>query len=432
MTSRVRRLFLDVTPLRLDRDYRWLWSGQVVSGMGTQITRLALPYQVYTLTGSTLSIAALIFCQLVPILIFALGAGTLVDALDRRRVLLVTQTGLAACSLALVLLAASGTPPLWAIFAVAFVSAGLSSVDQPARASSIPRLVPAIRLPSAIALNQLNFQAASIVGPALGGILIATVGLTGAYAVDFVSFLAAIVAVWVIAPLPPLGAVQRPGITAIREGLRFVRIRPPIMGSFLIDLIAMVFAMPTALFPVLALDVFQVGPAGLGLMAAAPAFGAFFGALFSGWVSNVVRVGRAVVLSVIGWGVAITGFGITTFLVGPWAFPLALLLLALAGAADMLSAIFRATIVQLGTPDRLRGRVTSIHVLVVTAGPRVGDIESALLAAIIGPGATVIVGGLLCLAGVAAMGRWLPQLGRHVLERPRPAEADLQASPTAG
>ena len=355
------------------------------------------------------------------------------DALDRRRVLLVTQTGLAACSLALVLLAASGTPPLWAIFAVAFVSAGLSAVDQPARASSIPRLVPAIRLPAAIALNQLNFQAASIVGPALGGILIATVGLTGAYAVDFVSFVAAIGAVWAIRASPATGG--RGATWAQRDPRRAPRscaIRPPILGSFVIDLIAMVFAMPTALFPVLALDVFQVGPAGLGLMAAAPAFGAFFGALFSGWVSNVVRVGRAVVLSVIGWGVAITGFGITTFLVGPWAFPLALFLLAVAGAADMLSAIFRATIVQLGTPDRLRGRVTSIHVLVVTAGPRVGDIESALLASIIGPGATVVAGGLLCLAGVAAMGRWLPQLGRHVRERPRPAEVDLQASPTAG
>jgi len=432
VTGRFRRFVIDITPLRLDRDYRWLWSGQVVSGMGTQITRLALPYQVYTLTGSTLAIAGLTLFQLIPILVFALGAGTLVDALDRRRVLLVTQMGLAVCSVALVLLSTMGDPPLAALFAVAFVSAGLSAVDQPARTSSIPRLVPPVRLPAAIALNQLNFQAASIVGPALGGILIATVGLTGAYAVDVVSFLAAIVAVFTLQPLPPLAAVARPGLAAIREGLAFVRRQPPILGSFVIDLIAMVFAMPTALFPVLALDVFKVGPAGLGLMAAAPAMGAFVAAVFSGWVSSVVRTGRAVVWSVVAWGLAIVGFGVTTLLIGPWAFVLALVMLAVAGAADMFSAVFRGTIVQLGTPDELRGRVSSIHILVVTAGPRIGDIESALLAAVIGPGATVILGGVLCLAGVAAMGRWLPQLGRHVTNRPPPAEADLQASPTAG
>jgi Transmembrane secretion effector len=432
VTNRFRRFVVDTAPLRLDRDYRWLWSGQVVSGVGTQITRLALPYQVYTLTGSTVAIAGLILCQLIPILAFGLGAGALVDAIDRRRVLLVTQAGLAGCSLVLVLLAASGDPSLGALYAVGFVAAGLSAFDQPARGSAIPRLVPAIRLPAAIALNQLNFQAASIVGPALGGILIATVGLTGAYAVDLVSFLAAIGAVLTIQPLPPLGAVQRPGLRAIREGLAFVRHRPPILGTFVIDLIAMVFAMPTALFPVLALDVFKVGPAGLGIMAAAPAVGAFIGAVFSGWVSSVIRVGRAVVLSVVGWGLAITGFGVTTLLVGPWAFPLALVMLAIAGAADMLSAVFRGTIVQLGTPDGLRGRVTSIHILVVTAGPRIGDIESALLAAVIGPGLTVIAGGLLCLAGVAAMGRWLPELGRHVQERPRAAEADRRASSSAG
>lgn len=417
MTGRLRRLFLDTAPLRLDRDYRWLWSGQVVSGIGTQITRLALPFQVYTLTGSTLAIAALTLFQLVPILVFALGAGTIVDTHDRRRILLVTQTGLAACSLALVLLALSGTPPLAALFAVASVAAGLSAVDQPARGSSIPRLVPAERLPAAIALNHLNFHGASIVGPAIAGILIATVGLVGAYAVDVITFTASIVAIVAIRPLPPIGAAMRPGLAAIREGLSFVRRRRPILGSFVIDLVAMVFAMPTALLPVLALDVFAVGPVGLGILAAAPAVGAFLAALFSGWVTRVTRVGRAVVLSVIGWGLAITGFGLTTFLAGPWAFPLALLLFAAAGAADMVSAVFRATILQLGTPDELRGRVTSIHVLVVTAGPRIGDIESALVAAIIGPGLTVVVGGILCLAGVAVVTRRLPELGRHVIRR---------------
>jgi MFS family permease len=410
VNGRVRRLFLDTTPLRLDRDYRWLWSGQVVNGIGNQITRIALPYQVYVLTGSTLAIAALTLFQLIPILLFALGAGSLADAIDRRRLLMVTQAGLAACSLVLVVLALQGSPSLPALFAVAFLAAGLSSVDQPARASSIPRLVPAERLPSAIALNQLNYQMASIVGPAVGGILIATVGLAGAYAVDLVSFVASLIALVAIQPLPPIGVVTRPGLDAIREGLRFARRRRAILGTFVIDFNAMVFGMPTSLFPVLALDVFQTGAAGFGLMAAAPAAGAFLGALFSGWVKSVQQTGRAILVAVLAWGLAITAFGLVTV-----SFPLALICLAIAGAADVFSAVFRSSLVQLETPDNLRGRVTSIHILVVTSGPRLGDIEAAVVAAITTPQFAVVSGGLLCVAGVGVVARRFPELAHHVI-----------------
>jgi MFS family permease len=412
VNGRVRRLFLDTAPLRNDRDYRWLWSGQVVNGIGNQITRIALPYQVYVLTGSTLAIAALTLFQLVPILLFALGAGSLADAVDRRRLLMLTEAGLAACSLALVALALTGGPPVPALFAVAFVAAGLSAVDQPARSSAIPRLVPSERLRSAIALNQLNFQMASIVGPALGGILIATVGLAGAYAVDVASFLASLTALFAIHPLPPLGAVTRPGLDAIREGLRFARRRRAILGSFVIDLNAMIFGMPTSLFPVLALDVFQTGPAGFGLLAAAPAVGAFLGALFSGWVSAVRRTGRAILAAVAVWGLAITAFGLVTV-----SFPLALVCLAVAGAADVFSAVFRSTLVQLETPDTLRGRVMSIHTLVVTSGPRLGDIEAAVLAALTTPQFAVVSGGVLCVLGVGVVARRFPELANHVIGR---------------
>lgn len=416
MNGRLRRLFLDTAPLRRDRDYRWLWSGQVVNGIGNQITRIGLTYQVYVLTGSTLAIAALTFFQLVPILLFSLGAGSLADAVDRRRLLIATEAGLAACSLALVLLTLGGDPPVPALFAVAFVAAGLSAVDQPARSSAIPRLVPPERLPSAIALNQLNFQMASIVGPAVGGILIATVGLAGAYAVDLVSFLASLTALFVIQPLPPLGVVARPGLDAIREGLRFARRRRAILGSFVIDLNAMIFGMPMSLFPVLALDVFETGPAGFGLMAAAPAAGAFVGAVFSGWVKSVRRTGRAILAAVTVWGLAIAAFGLVTV-----SFPLALLCLAVAGAADMFSAIFRSTLVQLETPDALRGRVMSIHSLVVTSGPRLGDIEAAVVAALTTPQFAVVSGGILCVAGVGVVARRFPELARHVIGRPAAA-----------
>jgi len=419
MSGRLRRLLVDTAPLRRDHDYRLLWSGQVVSGMGTQITRIALPYQVYVETHSTLAVAALTLVQLIPILVFSLGAGSVADAVDRRRLLLITQACLAVCSLALVALAVVPAAPLILVFVVAFIAAGLASVDQPARSSSIPRLVPPERLPAAIALNQLNFQAASIVGPAIGGLLIATVGLAGAYTVDFLSFGASIVALLAIAPIPPLGRVSRPGMAAIREGLAYVRGRRLVLSTFAIDLAAMIFGMPTALFPALAIDVFGTGAIGVGLMAAAPGLGAFFGALLSGWVAAIRRPGRAVVIAVSVWGLAIVGFGLATF-----SFPLALLFLALAGAADVLSAVFRAMIVQLDTPDHLRGRVTSVHILVVTSGPRIGDLEAAVVASIAGVSFSVVSGGLLCLAGVGLVVRAYPELMAHVLPSRggRPAE----------
>lgn len=423
MRGRARSLFLDTAPLRLDRDYRWLWSGQALSGMGNQITRVALPFQVYVLTGSTLAIGALTLFQLVPILLFALGAGSLADAVDRRRLLMVTQAGLAGCSAVFTVLALNGDPPIAALFAVAFVAAGLGAVDQPTRSSAIPRLVPPERLPAAIALNQLNFQTASIIGPAVGGLLIATVGIAGAYAVDTVSFIATLTALFAIRPLPPLRDVARPGLAAIAEGLRFARRKRAILGSFAIDFNAMVFGMPTSLFPVLALDVFRIGPEGFGLLAAAPAVGAFLGALLSGWVSSVRRIGRAVVLAVTGWGLAITAFGLLTF-----SFPLAWVFLALAGTADVFSAVFRATLVQLETPDGLRGRVMSIHGLVVTSGPRIGDVEAAVVATLIGPQAAVVSGGVLCLVGVVVVARLFPELVQHTIHRRAPGPVASEAS----
>jgi MFS family permease len=430
---RVRRYFLDVSPLRLDRDYRWLWSGQVVNGMGNQITRLALPFQVYALTGSTLAIAALTAFQLIAILTIALAAGSLADAVDRRRLLLLTQSGLFVCTLFLVALAIVPNPPLPVLFAVAFLAAGLSAVDQPARGSSIPRLVPAERLPSALALNQLNFQAASIIGPAIAGLLIATVGLVGAYVVDAMSFVASFAALLVIAPIHPVGAAVRPGLTAIREGLGFVRRRPVILGAFVIDLNAMILAMPTSLFPAIALDVFRVGPAGLGILASAPAFGAFLGALLSGWVARVRRTGRAVLAMVVVWGLAMAAFGASVLSaeldLAPvaWTFPAGLAMLAIAGAADVYSAVLRNTMVQLETPDALRGRITSINTLVVTSGPRLGDIESALVASLVGPGAAVLAGGLLCVAGTAIVAQRMRDFAAHTI-RPAPPQDEATAA----
>ena len=406
--SRLGGLALDLRPLQLDRDFRLVWAGQLVSNLGRQVTVIALPFQLYVLTGSPLAIGALALVQLGPLLAFSLAGGAIADAVDRRRLLLVTQLGLAAASAILAWLAMLGSPPVWALYVVAFGAATISAIDQPARTSAIPRLVPRERLAPAIAINQAGFQTAAVVGPAIGGLLIASIGLPAAYAVDAVTFGASLAALFAIAPIPPFHGAARPGLAAVLEGLRFARRMPVILATFVVDLDAMIFGMPEALFPVLALDVFRAGPMGVGFLAAAPAAGALIGALLTGWVGRVRMQGRAVVFAVGAWGLAITAFGLATF-----SFPLALLLLAVAGGADVLSAVFRSTIVQLATPDGLRGRVSALHLMVVTGGPRVGDMEAAGVAALVGAQASVVSGGVLCLLGLAVVAWRLPQLWRY-------------------
>ncbi|MDA8203415.1 MAG: MFS transporter [Chloroflexi bacterium] len=406
--SRLGSFLLDVEPLRKDRDFRLIWAGQLISSAGRQVTAVTLPYQLFVATHSPLAIGALSLVQLVPLLAFSLYGGAVADAVDRRRLLLVTQSVLALSSLSLAPLAFAPHTSILLVYVVAFLAATVSAVDQPARSSAIPRLVPRRRLTTAIALNQAGGQTAGIVGPAVGGLLIATVGPAGAYLVDAVSYAASIAALLAIAPIPPLAGAVRPGMAAVVEGLRFAHSRPPIMGTFIVDLDAMIFGMPQALFPILALTVFHAGAEGYGLLAAAPAVGALLGALATGWVSRVRMQGRAVYGAVVLWGLAITAFGLVTF-----SFPVALALLAIAGGADVVSAVFRSTIVQLSTPDELRGRLSALHGMVVTAGPRFGDIEATTVAAAVSAQFSVVTGGLACLAGLALIAWRLPELGRY-------------------
>jgi MFS family permease len=415
---RLGSLVVDPAPLRLDRDYRLLWTGQAISSVGRMITSVVLPYQVYVLTGDLLMLGALSLVQLVPILIFSLGGGAIADAVDRRRLLLVTQLGLGATSAALMALALLPNPPILAIFAVAFLASGIGAVDQPARGSAIPRLVPPERLPAAIALNQITFNGAAVVGPALGGILLALTNVAACYFVDVATFGAAIAAVLLIAPIPPHPGAVRPGVGAIVEGLRFARRQRPVLATFIVDINAMVFGSPRSLFPPLALDVFRVGPAGVGLMSAAAGLGAFVAAVLSGWTTRVRRPGLAVLVAVAFWSLGIVGFGLSTL-----SFPLALLFLAIASGADVFSAVLRSSIVQLLTPDSLRGRVSSIHVLVVTGGPRVGDAEASAVAAVIGTQWSVVSGGLLSLLGVGLLSVVMPEFVRLEMAAARDAAA---------
>ena len=424
--QRLRRVVLDVSPLREYPAYRRLWAGQAVNIIGSQVTRVALPYQVYVLTHSTLAIAGLTLVQLIPLLLFALGGGSLADVVDRRKLLLVTQAALATCSLALVLVSLRGNPALPILFGIAFLASAFGAIDQPTRASSTPRLVPAHRLPAAIALGQLSFNAGSVIGPAIGGLILAGAGVSGAYAVDVVSYAVSIVAILGLPPIPPVVAGRRAGVAAIREGLAFVRDRRIILSTFAIDLNAMIFGMPTALFPALALDVFHAGPVGVGLLNAAPAFGAFLAAFLSGMVTHLRRIGRGIIIAVVVWGAAIALFGLSTF-----SFPLALAFLAIAGGADVLSAVLRSTLVQLTTPDELRGRVSAIHILVVTSGPRIGDIEAAAVASVVGAQLSAISGGVLCVLGVVGVARLFPELDRR-LRPDAPPGTSLQGGAAPG
>jgi MFS family permease len=425
LRQRLGRVVLDVSPLREFPAYRRLWLGQTVNVVGSQVTRVALPYQVYVLTHSTLAIAGLTLVQLVPLLLFSLGGGSLADVVDRRKLLLVTQSALAACSLGLAIVSL-GSPSLLVLFALAFLSSSFGAIDQPTRASSTPRLVSPHRLPAAIALGQLSFNAGSVIGPAIGGLLIATVGVSGAYTVDVVSYAVSLFAILGLPAIPPVVAGRRAGLSAIREGLTFVRSRRVILSTFAIDLNAMIFGMPTALFPALALDVFKVGPVGVGLLNAAPAFGAFIAAFLSGIVTHLRRIGRGIIVAVVVWGAAIALFGLSTF-----SFPLALVFLAIAGGADVLSAVLRSTLVQLTTPDDLRGRISAIHLLVVTSGPRIGDIEAAAVASVVGAQLSAVSGGVFCVLGVLEVMRRFPELDRKLRpDTPPPPSIGSEAPAT--
>jgi MFS family permease len=406
----LRGLLVDLEPVRRDRDFRMLWLGQLVNGLGRQVTVVALPFELWQLTHSSLSIGALALVQLAPILVFSLGGGAVADAVDRRRLLIVTQLLLAATSLTLAVLAMQPSPPVWALYAVAFVAAGVGAVDGPARSSALPRLVPRERLPAAIAVNWLSGQTVAVAGPVFAGVLIATSGVAAAFIFDVLTFLASLVALLVIAPIPPHPEARRPSLRSIAEGLAFARDRRILLATLAVDFDAMVFGMPSSLFPQLALTVFNTGAAGYGLLNAAPAVGALIGAAFSGWVGSVRRPGRGVVAAVAGWGAAIVAFGLLTAY-----FPLALICLAVAGGADVVSAVLRGSIVQLATPDRLRGRLSSIYMLVVTSGPRFGDAEAAAVAAVAGPQFSVVSGGVLCLLGLIVVVRLFPQLTAYEL-----------------
>jgi MFS family permease len=405
------RLLADTTPLRESRQYRLLFLSEGCSFLGSQITVVAVPLQIYLMTHSSLAVGLVGLAQLGPLLLCSLVGGAIVDAVDRRKLMIWVQLARGLLSAGLAVNAFVPHPTLWPLYVLTAAGAGLQAVDGPARMAAVPALVRRELVPAAAALHQILTQLGQVAGPAGAGLIVARANLSTAYAVDFGTFTIAALLSLGLGRLPPgEGAADRPGMSSLWEGLRFLRGRRALQGTFIVDLNAMVFGMPRALFPALGTGLFGGGAATVGLLYAAPGAGALVGAVLAGWVGRVRRQGRAVLLAVVAWGLAITVFGLAAWL------PLALVMLAVAGAADVFSAVFRNTILQLTVPDGLRGRLSAIHIAVVSGGPRLGDLESGGVAAIAGPRFSVVSGGLACLAGVALIAWRIPQIDRIAIE----------------
>ena len=400
-------ILVDIGPLRRHRDFRRLWAGQLVSQLVSQLAIVAVSYQTYRLTGSTAMVGLVSLGQLIPLLAGSLVGGPLVDAWDRRRVMLFTQLMLAAGSAGLAANALTGHPMLWPVFACTAEAAAFQGLDWSARRASLRRLVPPPDLPAALSVQSAAFQLTTVLGPAAAGLLIAHAGFGLVYGLDVASFAVAFGSVLLLPRLPPERGGQPANLASLIGGVRYLRSSQPLAGVFLIDLGAMVFGLPRALFPALAVTVFGGGAATVGYLNAAPGAGALLGSLLTGRVSRVHGAGRAVVICVVAWGLAITGFGLVRWL------PAALLLLAAAGAADVISAVFRMMIVTQVTPDQMQGRVTSLIYAGIQGGPRLGDAEAGAAAAIGGPSFAAWSGGLLSIVTAVAACWLLPGLWRY-------------------
>jgi MFS family permease len=403
------KIAVDVQPLRESRDFRLVTLGAVITGLGSQAALVALPYQVFVITGSAFLTGLIGLAELGPLVIASLFGGALADRFERRRLLLLCQYALVATAAALAVATATGPPPVWILFVLAAAMAGASAIERVVSSAIVPKTVSPEMLPSAISLTYGLYQLTMVVGPGFGGILISVFGLTTPYAVDAVSCLGMAGAAAMMSAQPPavIEGAHEPVFRSIRSGISYLRKLPAVTAGFVMDLCAMTFGMPRALFPVLALTVYHAGAAGTGLLYAAVAAGSTVAALTTGWMRHARYLGRIVLVCVALWGAFIAGAGLVDT-IWPAAF-----LFALAGAADSVSAVCRSTMMQTLTPDEMRGRISSVFSLVVAGGPRLGDVESGSVAAIASPGFSVVSGGLICLASVGVVAIAFPQLAAY-------------------
>ncbi|TMQ47523.1 MAG: MFS transporter [Candidatus Eisenbacteria bacterium] len=398
------------------RNFRLLWASQLVSMAGSMMQNAVILWHVSLLVpaeqrGLALGMVGLV--KVVPIVGFSVVSGVVADAVDRRRLMLVTQIGMALCAAALALIAFGGTRTLWPLYLLAALSSAFGSFDGPARQSLIPTLVPREHLANAISLNSMMFQIASVLGPALGGLLIAGPGIGWAYALNAASFLCVIVAILIMRDVPPreAGTGSEISLRAALEGFRFVFRTPLIRSTMLLDFFATFFASASALLPIFAQDILKVGASGYGLLSAAPSVGALLTSLaLVRLAARMERRGAAVLWSVLGYGIATIAFGLSR------AFWLTFVCLALTGVTDTVSMVIRNVIRQMNTPDAMRGRMTSVNMIFFMGGPQLGEMEAGLVAHAFGATASVVSGGLGCVVALAWVAWQTPALRGYRVE----------------
>jgi MFS family permease len=408
--ERFARLAIDLSPLRESPPFRWFWLGQAAKDLGGGVVQVALPFQIYQLTGSTLAVAALSFVELIPLVTLTLLGGALADAVDRRRLLIWTQVGMAVTGVGLVANAAVPHPQEWACFVLAFFSASFFCLGIGGMRSITPRLVGPKALPAAIVLESISGSFASVAGPAFAGVLIGAIGLTATYAVDLATFVVGIASIFALPTIAPLVDAARPSLRSIADGFHYVRTQPVVLGFMLVDVNAMVFGMPMALFPAIATHKYG-DPSLVGYLYAAPYAGALATSLVSGWIPHVRRQGLAVAIAASCWGLAIAAFGFADTL---W---LGLLLLAIAGGADDVSAVFRSTIMLSATPENMRGRLTGIEFMQVASAPTLGNVEAGVVASLTSLRFSIVSGGLACIGGTLVVAALFPALLRYDAKR---------------
>ena len=421
-------LLADLTPLRLSPAYRRLWFGTFVSSIGAQLTNVAVGLQVYQLTGSTFSVGLVGLFALVPLIVFGLYGGSIIDAFDRRKVIIVSSGGLFAVALSFALQAWAGLELLWLMYALVAVQSGFLAVNLPARMAILPRLLPAPLLPAANALSSLAGSVGMTVGPLLAGFFVGHLGYGGTYFTEVVLLGIALVMLVALPSMPPLGEVRRSGLRSVLEGLNYLRTRPNVRMTFVVDLIAMIFGMPRVLFPALGAVVIGGGATTVGILSAGIACGSVLAGIFSGPLGQVQRQGLAVLVAIVAWGSSIVGFGVMVGLSsGPtgdggarWLLWPAFGFLVLSGMADSVSAVFRSTILQAATPDQMRGRLQGVFVVVVAGGPRLGDLAVGSAADLTSESVAAIAGGLTCIALVVLLGLRQPRFTRYDAHHPEP------------
>lgn len=421
------KVLADTTPLR-NTDFRRLWASGIVTTIGAQLSVVAVPQQVFQITGSSGYVGLTGLFGLVPLIVFGLWGGALADVMDRRKLLLITSAGTGLTALAFWAQAAAGNQNVWLVLTLFAVQQAFFAVNQPTRSATIPRLLPENQLAAANSLNMTVVQVGAIAGPVLAGALIPVLGLATLYLIDAVALLVTLWAVWRLPALPPTGTVHTAGLRTVLDGFAYLGTQRILLASFAVDVIAMVFGMARALFPEIAHETFGdpvTGGLALGLLFASMSAGAVLGGVFSGWIPRVQRQGLAVMICIALWGVAMIGFGAAvgfsghglTPVVGLW---IALACSAFGGAVDMVSAALRVTMLQQVATDEMRGRLQGVFIVVVAGGPRIGDVLHGFAAASVGTAVAASGGGVLVVVGVVIAALVFPAFVRYRVAVPEP------------